>query len=46
MLIEKSSVTIFDPGSNGYEGDEEPGNEVKVMKHDRVSAMATIAKAD
>ncbi len=26
----KSSVTIFDPGSNGYEGDEDPGNEVKV----------------
>ncbi len=31
----KSSVTIFDPGSNGYEGDEDPGNEVKVRAESR-----------
>ncbi len=31
----KSSVTIFDPGSNGYEDFEDPGNEVKVRAEAR-----------
>ena len=31
----KSSVTIFDPGSNGYEDIEDTGNEVKVRAEAR-----------
>ena len=33
--MEKPSVTIFDPGSNGYEDIEDTGNEVKVRAESR-----------